>query len=275
MTDCRLLDKVAVITGAASGIGEATARLFARHGCHVVLGDINEDRGWKLAREIGGLASFVHCDVTDPLAVKRLIDVAAGGFGKIDVLFNNAGVVGVGGCIEDISVSGWKETLDVLLNGVFYGMKFVAPVMKSQNFGSIITTASVAGISGGLGPTAYSTSKHAVIGLTKCMAAELGLYGIRVNAIAPFAMATPMVAEVYFSDSSKMDETKSVLEANSPLRGRAGSAEDVAYAALWLASDESGYTSGMTLTTDAGYTAGARGVATRFSVESPGGPPTL
>jgi NAD(P)-dependent dehydrogenase (short-subunit alcohol dehydrogenase family) len=163
----------------------------------------------------------------------------------------------------------WKATLDVLLNGVFYGMKHAARVMKPQGSGSIVSMASTAGIMGGLGPHTYTAAKHAVIGLTKGVGAELCRFGIRVNAIAPAGMATAMVANVTTGDHTAIDETIKALAEASPLVDRAGMAEDVANAALWLASDDSGYTNGHTLTTDAGITTGSTVNAPAFDEYQP------
>ncbi|MEQ8264903.1 glucose 1-dehydrogenase [Pseudohaliea sp.] len=265
----RLRGRVAVITGGASGIGEATTRRFAAEGCRVVIGDVQEARGLALVETLGPAAQFQRCDVTDPAQVEALVARAVDSHGRLDVMFNNAGIVGCKGPVDELLPEEWKATLDVLLNGVFYGMKYAAAVMKPQGFGSIISMSSVAGISGGLGPTAYTAAKHAVIGLTKSMAAELGAFGIRVNAIAPYAMVTPMVSDVYFEDPEAIDATRDLLARGSPLKNRAGTADDVANAALWLASDESGYTSGHTLTTDAGFTAGARSEPPRFAERKP------
>ncbi len=163
----------------------------------------------------------------------------------------------------------WQATLDVLLNGVFYGMKHAARVMQPRMKGSIISMASTAGIMGGLGPHAYCAAKHAVIGLTKNVGAELCRYGMRVNAIAPAGMATAMVANVMSGDPLAIEATKRALAQGSPLINRAGVAEDVANAALWLASDESGYTNGHTLTTDAGATTGSRAANPAFDTYRP------
>ena len=262
----RLQGKTAIITGAASGIGEAMARLFAQHGCNLVLGDIRTEAGEALAGELGECAQFLHCDVTQAHDVAALVARATSWRGRLDVLINNAGIVGAVGPVESVSVADWKRTIDVLLNSVFYGMKYGAEVMKRQRSGSIISTASVAGVQGGLGPTAYTAAKHGVIGLTRAMAAELSPFGVRVNALAPYSTVTPLVAKVYFDNYTDLDATESLLAANSPLRGRPGRAEDVAQAALWLASDDAGYTSGIVLTTDAGFTAGARPELPKFAV---------
>ncbi len=265
----RLTGKVAAITGAASGFGAATARLFVAEGCRVVLGDIQEAAGAELASALGDAARFTVCDVTKEADVEKLVDLAVGEFGRLDVMFNNAGIVGAVGPIATTPTAEWLATLDVLLNGVFYGMKHATRVMRPQGSGSIISMASVAGLMGGLGPHAYAAAKHAVVGLTKNVGAEVCRYGIRVNAIAPAGMATAMVANVMTGDPTAIDAAKQSLAASSPLKGRAGVAEDVANAALWLASDESGYTSGHTLTTDAGLTTGARPTNPAFDQYQP------
>ncbi len=253
----RLEGKVAAITGSASGFGETAARLFVSEGCRVALGDIQEDAGRAVAASLGDAAVFVRCDVTSEEDVANLVDTAVSAFGRLDIMYNNAGIVGAVGPIDTTPTAEWKATLDILLNGVFYGVKHAARVMKPQGSGSIVSMSSTAGILGGLGPHTYTVAKHGVVGLTKSAAAELGRFGIRVNCISPAGMATPMVANVTTGDPSAIEATKEALAAGSPLKGRPGLAEDVANAALWLASDESGYTSGHTLTTDAGMTTGS------------------
>ena len=253
----RLEGKVAAITGASSGFGMAAAHLFVAEGCKVVLGDIQQDKGEALAAQLSNSAVFVNCNVTSEDDIANLVDTAVKHFGKLDIMYNNAGIVGAVGPIATTPANEWAATLDILLNGVFYGMKHAARVMKPQQSGSIISMASTAGIMGGLGPHAYAAAKHAVVGLTKNVGAELCRSGIRVNAIAPAGMATAMVANVSTGDADAIEETKKILADASPLIGRPGLAEDVAQAALWLASDESGYTNGHTLTTDAGFTTGA------------------
>ena len=257
MTQPRLQGKVAVITGAASGIGAATARRFKDEGCALILGDIQSDLGHDLADALGDRVFFEHCNVTLEADVKKLVDLALSAFGQLDIMFNNAGIVGAKGPIDQTPADEWRITTDILINGVFYGVKHAAAVMKQQRSGSIINMSSVAGVMGGLAPHAYTTAKHAVIGLTTSASAELCQHNVRVNAIAPFSMATPMVADAHLQDHHATDEVAKTLAANSPLPGRAGTALDVANAALWLGSDESGYTSGLTLTTDAGVTTGS------------------
>ena len=253
----RLEGKVAAITGAASGFGAAAARLFVAQGAKVVLGDIQEDAGAAIAAELGDAAVFATCNVTDEEHIANLVDTAVKEFGALDIMYNNAGIVGAVGPIATTPGDEWRFTVDILLNGVFYGCKHAARVMTPQGSGSIVSMASTAGIMGGLGPHCYTACKHAVVGLTKGVAAELCHHNIRVNCIAPAGMATAMVANVSTGDHTDIETTKQILAQNSPLKGRPGLADDVANAALWLASDESGYTSGHCLTTDAGITVGA------------------
>ena len=265
----RLENKVAVITGGAMGIGAATASRFIKEGCKVVIGDIQRGPGEAFAAQIGDQAAFAVCDVTKEEDVAALVDLAISRFGKLDVMFNNAGIVGAVGPIDTTPADEWNASLAVLINGVFFGMKHAARVMKPAACGSIISMASTAGLMGGLGPHAYAAGKHAVVGMTKNVAAELCHVGIRVNAIAAASMATPMVANVLTGDPSNIEEAKRILAGVSPLHGRPGLAEDVANAALWLASDESGYTTGHTLTTDAGTTIGATSAKPNFSEYQP------
>ncbi|MDE0604461.1 MAG: SDR family oxidoreductase [bacterium] len=265
----RLDGRVAAITGASSGIGRAAAERFAEEGAKVAIGDIQDDAGRQLAESLGGAAIYVHCNVTSEDDVSGLVDAAVAEFGQLDVMYNNAGIVGAVGPVDTTPADEWHASIDVLLHGVFYGVKHAARVMKPRMAGSIISMSSTAGVMGGLGPHAYAAAKHAVVGLTKNAAAELCRFGIRVNCIAPASMATPMVAFAHTGDHTNMDGALAELTASSPLIGRPGLATDVANAALWLASDESGYTSGHTLATDAGFTTGARPDAPGFADYAP------
>jgi NAD(P)-dependent dehydrogenase (short-subunit alcohol dehydrogenase family) len=267
----RLDGKVAVITGAASGIGAATAKIYVEQGARIVLGDIQGEAGEALAAALGGssTAIFRHCNVTNEDQVQGLVDAALSEFGQIDVMFNCAGIVGAVGPMSTTPADEWKLTIDIMVNGVFYGMKHASRHMKEAGSGSIISMSSTAGVMGGLGPHAYTAAKHAVVGMTKNLAAEVGGFGVRVNCIAPAGMATPMVAEVITGNHQNLEDTIAALAEGSPLRGRAGLAEDVANAALWLASDESGYTSGLTLTVDAGATTGSTAEAPAFAEYQP------
>ena len=265
----RLAGKVAAITGSASGFGEAAARLFVAEGAMVALGDIQTDRGREIAAELGDAARFIECDVTSEEQVAALVDLAVDGFGRLDVMYNNAGIVGARGPIDQLPGAEWRFTVDVLLGGTFYGMKHAARVMKPRRTGSIVSMASTAGVIGGLGPHAYAAAKPAVVGLTKNVGAELCRFGIRVNCIAPHSMATPMVAMAHLNDPDDIDGVTAELTERSPLAGRPGLASDVANAALWLASDESGYTNGHCLTTDAGVTTGSKAEDAPYSEPMP------
>lgn len=263
----RLEGKVAAITGAASGFGACAAKRFVAEGARVVMGDIQDEAGQKLADELGAAAIYVHCDVTVEDEVANMVDTAVSQFGQLDIMYNNAGVVGAVGPIATTPADEWNRTMDIHVNGCFYGCKHAARVMIPRETGSIVSMSSTAGIQGGLGPHAYTAAKHAIIGITKSVAAELAQYGIRANCISPAGMATPMVAALS-GDPTAIEETKKTLALASPLKNRAGTAEDVVNAALWLASDEAGYTSGLTLTTDAGLTIGS-GNATPFAEHEP------
>ena len=264
----RLTDRVAVITGGASGIGAAAAEKLVSEGAIVVLGDIQEEAGAEMISKLGDRSRFKLCDVTIEDQVEALVQSAIDEFGKLDIMFNNAGIVGALGPLESTTREEWQFTLDILLNGVFYGMKHASKQMKQQRSGSIISMSSVAGVTGGLAPHAYAAAKHAVVGITRNLAAVVCAFGVRVNCIAPYSVATPMVAQAYLDDHTDIDATLKMLTDESPLAGRPGLADDVANAVLWLASDESGYTSGHTLTIDAGDYHRVNGRASAFCRQS-------
>jgi NAD(P)-dependent dehydrogenase (short-subunit alcohol dehydrogenase family) len=245
----RVAGKVVAITGGASGLGEATARLMAGEGAAVLVADIQDDRGQGLAAEIGG--RYVHCDVTREADVAGLVDTAVREHGRLDCMFNNAGILGAVGPIADTDASAWLRSMDVLLNSVFYGIKHAAKVMIPQGGGTVINTTSTAGLRAGLGPHAYTAAKHGVVGLTQSVATELGRHGIRVNAIAPGATVSGMTAYVSTGDASALDEASKRIASKVPL-GRPGYPIDIANAALYLASDESAWTNGAVLVVDAG-----------------------
>ena len=254
----RLEGKVAVITGGASGIGEGTVRRFVAEGASVVIADLQRGPGEALAAELGPTTRFVLTDVTSEHDVAATIDLAVSAFGRLDVMFNNAGIVGVVGRIAETPVEDWDRTVAVLMRGVFLGIKHAARVMVPQGSGSIISTSSTAGIMGGLGPHCYTACKHAVIGITKSAASELAFNGIRVNAISPGNTATAMTSAVMTGDHTAVDTTADRIAASS-LLGIAGFPEDIANAALYLASDEARYVTGHTLVVDAGQTVNGGG----------------
>lgn len=255
----RLDGKVAVITGGASGIGEATARLFADEGARLVIADILDAKGESIARELGAGATYVHADVSEEPDVKAAIDFAVRTFGRLDCLFNNAGFGSGGVRIEDISVESWDRHLAVLLRGVFLGIKHAAPIMIGQRSGSIINTASVAGFRTGLGPHPYSAAKAAVMQLTRTAAVELAENGIRVNSVCPGAIPTPIFAKgmglAQEAAEKTVDALKVAFESRQPIH-RAGTTLDVARAVLWLAGDESGFVTGEAIVVDGGLTLG-------------------
>jgi NAD(P)-dependent dehydrogenase (short-subunit alcohol dehydrogenase family) len=255
----RLQGKVAVITGGASGIGEATVRLFVAEGARVVIADVSEARGQALADELGEAARFVRVDVSREADVAAMIEVAVGAFGRLDVLFNNAGVPGPVGRIAETPTDDYGRAMDILLKGVFLGMKHAAPVMLGQGAGSIISTASVAGIETGHAPHIYSAAKAAVIHLTRTVGKELAEGGVRVNCICPGGIATPIFGKTFGLDDEAADRAveamKAILARGQPVR-RAGIPDDIASAALFLASDESSFVSGHALVVDGGLTYG-------------------
>jgi NAD(P)-dependent dehydrogenase (short-subunit alcohol dehydrogenase family) len=252
----RMEGKVAVITGGASGIGEGTVRRFVEAGARVVVADLQVGPGKALVDELGDATRFVETDVAQEDDVAAAVGLAVSEFGRLDCMFNNAGILGAVGPIGQTSAEAWDRTTDVLLRSVFLGMKHAARVMVGQGSGVILSTASTAGIMGGLGPHAYTACKHAVIGLTKSVAAELAPHGIRVNAVAPGGTVTAMTAIAYTGDASQTDTAAERIKAGSHL-GIAGQPVDIANAALYLASDEARYVTGHCLVVDAGSTTNA------------------
>jgi NAD(P)-dependent dehydrogenase (short-subunit alcohol dehydrogenase family) len=249
----RLAGKIAVVTGGASGIGAGTVRRFVEEGARVVIADMQVAPGEALAAELGDATRFVCTDVTVEADVAAAVGLAVSEFGRLDVMFNNAGIVGAVGSITNVSTDAWDNTIAILLRGVFLGMKHAGKVMQQQRSGVIISTSSTAGILGGLGPHAYTAAKHGVIGLTRSVANEMAPYGVRVNAISPGNTVTAMTAAVTTGDAANTDLATDHIAAMSPL-GYAGFPEDIANAALYLASEESRYVSGHTLVVDAGQT---------------------
>ncbi|MGH3153918.1 MAG: glucose 1-dehydrogenase [Streptosporangiaceae bacterium] len=254
----RVAGQVAVITGAASGLGEATARLMHAEGASVLLTDIQDERGERVAAELGDRARYQHCDVSAERDVAGAVDTAVREFGRLDCMFNNAGIIGAHGGIDEIPLEEYEFTMAVLLRSVFLGCKHAARVMKPQHSGVILNTTSIGGLQGGLGPHIYGAAKGAVVALTRNVAAELGAWSIRVNAIAPGKILTPMNAANLIGDPDAMDEAREAFRTRTPLRGRIGLAEDIAHAALWLASDDAGFVSGHVRVVDGGLTTGSR-----------------
>ncbi len=251
--------KVAVITGGASGIGEAAVRRFLAAGAKVVLGDLDEERGRALAAELGPDVAFRRTDVAEEADVAGLIGFALERFGRLDTLFNNAGLPGPSGPIAEIDAEGFDRAYRVLLKGPFLGIKHAAPILAKQRSGSIISTASVAGLQGGFGPHPYSALKAAVIQLTRTTSLELAEKNVRVNCICPGGIATPIFGRAMGFGEAQVTQTvavmKQALSAMHPI-GRSGMPEDIADTALWLASDASSFVTGQAIVVDGGLTAG-------------------
>jgi NAD(P)-dependent dehydrogenase (short-subunit alcohol dehydrogenase family) len=247
--------KVAIITGGASGIGEAAARLFVAEGANVVVADMQRERGEALALELGDAALFEFCEVRQEAQVKAAVDLALDRWGRLDCMFNNAGFGGALGPIEDIPVDDFDMTIDVLLRGVFLGMKHAVPVMKKQKSGSIINTGSIAGVTAGRGPLVYSAAKAAVIHLGKAASMELGEHNIRVNSVCPGYIATPLSANTVGRPDSLIEERLTGYEERQPIP-RIGRPHDIAEMALFLASDRSTFVTGQALVVDGGAATG-------------------
>ena len=255
----KLEDRVAIVTGSASGIGKAIAQLFANEGARVVVSDIQDDLGQKFADGLGKKGSFIHADVTIEDDVRGMVEYAVNAFGRLDCIVNNAGMGGVKGEIESIPVEAFDRTIAILLRGVFLGMKHAAPVMKKQGGGNIINISSVAGLRGISQNHPYSAAKAAVLQLTRTVAMELAYYKIRVNSICPGSIVSSIFGAAKGMSSAESaktyDNLKRLFEKGQPLR-RAGLPEDIANAALWLASDDSRFVTGHALVVDGGISAG-------------------
>lgn len=251
----RLAGKVSVITGAASGIGRATATLFAREGSAVVLADMQEDaleETLSMVKEIGGEGVARKTNVSIENEVKDLIDIALSTFGRIDIVCNNAGITGDLASIEKQNGENWLQVYGVNVLGAVYTTKHVAEHMQTRQSGSIVNTASVAGIRSGAGGNAYSASKAALINFTQTSACDMGGFNVRVNAVCPGLIETGMTKPVFDYARGKGKEDK--LGNRCELR-RYGRPEEIAAAILFLAGDESSYITGQALPVDGGNTA--------------------
>jgi NAD(P)-dependent dehydrogenase (short-subunit alcohol dehydrogenase family) len=254
----RLQGKVAIITGATSGIGEATARIFAAQGAKLVLAGRTVDKGEALARELGPNVIFQRADVMKEGDIAALVDTAVAKFRRLDCLFNNAGAP-TPGSLETVTDQEFTHAMQLLVGSVLFGIKHAVRVMKGQGRGSIINNASVAGHRYGQGGILYSAAKAAVLHITHLAGVELGPHGIRVNAISPGAIATPIFwggsarANTLSDEENqrKLDKLEHNLATATPLP-RSGLPEDIANAALFLASDEGGYVNGHDLVVDGG-----------------------
>ena len=244
--------KVALVTGAASGIGRASARLFAEAGAKVVVADIDAAGAADTAAQIGdagGDAIAVEVDVADAASVQAMVATTVGRFGRLDIAHNNAGIMGAGADIVDMDDQVWQRGIDVMLTGVFLCMKHEIPHMLEQGAGVVINTSSGAGLIGFPGQANYVAAKHGVIGLTRSAALEYIARGVRINAICPGTARSRMVDE--WMDGSA--EAEAEVASLHPI-GRIAEPEEIARAALWLASDASSFVVGVALPVDGGYT---------------------
>ena len=251
----RLEGRTAIITGGASGIGAATVRRFVDEGARVTIADRDEEQGEALAAELGDATRFVSTDVSVEQDIAEMVAHTIDEFGQVDCLFNNAGFGGALGSIADISVDDYDLTFDVLVKSVFLGMKHVATHMMERGSGSIINTASIAGIRAGYGPILYSTAKAAVVTMSQNAAMEFGTAGVRVNAICPGAVATPLLAGNPRASADDINRAGQGFESMTPI-GHVADPSELASAALFLASADSSFVTGQALVVDGGVTAG-------------------
>ncbi len=242
----RVENKVVIITGAGSGIGREAALLFAKEGAKIVVTDVNEKAGMETVEDIrknGGEAFFTELDVTDREQAKQVVRDALERFGKIDVLINNAGII-QDALVQKMTEEQWDKVININLKGPFNCIQAVADAMIEHGTGAIITVSSIVGLYGNIGQTNYASAKAGLIGMTKTLAKELGKKGVRVNAVAPGFIITPMTANV-------PEKYINIMIEKTPMK-RLGQPDDVAYALLYLASDEANFVNGAVISVDGG-----------------------
>jgi len=244
----RFEGKVALITGGSSGIGAATARRLVDEGARVMLADVNEEGGASLAKELGDAAAFLRTDVTVIAEVEAAVAATAEKFGALHVLFNNAGI-GAFGRTPDVDPDTWHRVIDVDLHSVFYGCRSAIPLLREAGGGAIVNTASISGLGGDYGFHAYNAAKGAVVNYTRTLAIDHAAEGIRVNAVCPGPIDTPLTIPLKAIDAVMADYAKKIPQ------GRMGQPEEVAAAVAFLASDDASYITGTMLTVDGGLTA--------------------
>jgi NAD(P)-dependent dehydrogenase (short-subunit alcohol dehydrogenase family) len=249
MADGRIAGKIAIVTGGASGIGKATAELFAREGAKVFIGDLESSDGARFAKTID--ATFVATDVSEAAQVERLVKAAVDKHRRLDIMYNNAGI-GIGVPLIDTSDEDYHRTIKIDLDGVYWGLRYGGRAMKAQGGGgSIVNTASVAGLIGSVGLSAYNAAKHGVVGLTRSAALEFSRFNTRVNCVCPGVIDTPLVARELMT----AEGARKRLDAMHPL-GRIGQPIEIARAVLFLASDDASFVTGHALVVDGGIMAG-------------------
>ena len=252
MQSMRLKGKVAIVTGAGSGIGEATALTFAKEGARVTVADVADSAGNDTVEQIraaGGDGIYVHTDVTSATEIQSMVKATIDNYGRLDVLFNNAGIA-MRLAVADLPEEDWDRCIDINLKGAYLGSKYAIPAMISNGGGSIINTASIYGIVGGLNRAAYVASKGGIVNLTRGMALDYANNNIRVNCICPGFTDTPIIKNIVETPT----KYKALVDQH-PM-GRLAKPLDIAYGALYLASDESAFVTGIALPIDGGYTAG-------------------
>lgn len=244
----QLNDKVAIVTGGVSGIGKAIVELFVKEGAKVVIADLNEKLGEELINNLGeGNVIFIKADASSAEDNKKIVEAAIENFGALHIAVNNAGIGGESNAVADLSIEGWKKVIDINLNGVFYGMHYQVPEIEKVG-GSIINMASILGAVGFAKSSAYVAAKHGVVGLTQAAGWEYATKGVRINAIGPGFIATPLVEANLDADSLKYLETQHAFQ-------RLGKPEEVAELALWLASDKASFVTASYYPVDGGYLA--------------------
>ena len=248
--------KVALITGAGSGIGRATSKIFAREGARLVIADLDVaggDETLRAIKENGGEALFVPADVSQPATADELVAKAVSAYGRLDCAFNNAGIEGAGALTHKCTIENWNRVIAINLTGVWLCMKAeIARMLEQGGGGAIVNTSSVAGLAGSRGGPAYVASKHGVAGLTKAAALEYGRHGIRINAVCPGPIRTPMMQRIMAMSGNEAAEERFIK--GEPLR-RFGQPEEIGEAVAWLCSDRASYVTGIPMPVDGGATA--------------------
>ena len=251
--DKYLSGKTAIVTGGASGIGEATALLYAECGANVVVSDIHEEAGNKVVQQIqqnGGKAIFIKADVSKPEDCEQLVNKTVDAFGGLHIAFNNAGIGGESNAVGDMSIEGWNKVINVNLSSVFYCMKYQLLQMQKQDSGAIVNNSSILGAVGFNNAAGYVAAKHGVVGLTQVAALEYSSKGIRINAVGPAFINTPLLSEAGMDNNVK----QTVLVPLHPI-GRLGESKEVAELVVWLSSDKASFITGSYYPVDGGYLA--------------------